>query len=277
MNANSHVLRAVANRRSSRFVTILAVLAAFQWSAASCRANSAVYLKTLPSTAWILTSDAMGSGVVVSTEKRLVLTNHHVVGDESYVQVVFPQFVHGRCRAERQYYIDHLDNLAIKGKVIAVDKERDLGLVQLASLPKNVRAIQLGKPVHPGDDVHSLGNPGASDALWIYTFGKVRSVYYKAFRSRIPHRMEVIEITSPINPGDSGGPIVNDRGELVGLSQSYLVDGRLVSYGVNISEIGWFLDRAKHPRHDRPTLPVGTDRSTVTGLTAGFSLALAKD
>jgi hypothetical protein len=47
----------------------------------------------------------------------------------------------------------------------------------------------------------------------------------------------VIETTTPINPGDSGGPVVNDRGELVGIAASHRTDARLVSHTIHVSEL----------------------------------------
>src|SRR5205085_2359511 len=51
----------------------------------------------------------------------------------------------------------------------------------------------------------------------------------------------VLETTSPINSGDSGGPVVNKSGELVAISQSLSPSARLVTYSVDISEVRAFL------------------------------------
>lgn len=50
------------------------------------------------------------------------------------------------------------------------------------------------------------------------------------------------ETQSPINPGDSGGPVVNAAGELIGIAQSISPKARLVSYNVDISEVRAFMD-----------------------------------
>src|SRR4029078_12751795 len=77
-----------------------------------------------------------------------------------------------------------------------------------------------------GQRVHSVGNPGASGALWVYAPGVVRTFYHKKWLSKSEegeapseHEADVIETQSPTNHGDSGGPLVNDRGELVGVTQ----------------------------------------------------------
>ena len=209
------------------------------------RANSSIFSKTLPSTTWILAGSSMGSGVLVDAQRRLVLTNHHVVAEAAEVIVVFPEFANGHLQADRDYYTRHISEIGISGRVLRSDPDRDLALVELSRLPSHAEQIALGPSAAPGDEVHCVGNPGTSDALWNYTCGKVRSNYYRMFQTSVAHRMQVVETSAPINPGDSGGPIVNNEGQLVAISQSYLVDGRLVSIGVDITEITWFLHKAE--------------------------------
>jgi hypothetical protein len=94
--------------------------------------------------------------------------------------------------------------------------------------------------------VHSLGNPGGSGALWVYTPGKVRQVYQKkwaakAGRETLQFEARVIETDSPTNPGDSGGPLVNDQAELVGVTQGGATNASLLSVFVDVSEVKRFL------------------------------------
>jgi len=76
----------------------------------------------------------------------------------------------------------------------------------------------------------------------IYTAGYVRANYYKSVDNR---KMQVVETSAPINEGDSGGPILNADGQLVGITQSYRREGRLVSNGVDISEVRWFVEKVR--------------------------------
>ena len=100
----------------------------------------------------------------------------------------------------------------------------------------------------PGQTVHSLGNPGRSGALWVYTPGKVRQVYSKTWKAKLDDRTHtfearVIETDSPTNPGDSGGPLVNDKGELVGVTEGGATDAQLLSLFVDLSEVKKLLRR----------------------------------
>ncbi len=212
------------------------------------------YTRTVASTVWILTSDAddatsTGTGVVVDTEKRLVLTNAHVVGDSRKSVVFFADSSGGNLQVKRDHYLKNVLKLAQPGKVVAVDRRRDLALIQLSKLPDGVKAIEIAdESTKPGSSVDLVGNPGGSDVLWVYTSGTVRSVYDKKFKSNHgQHEFRVVETQSPIQPGDSGGPIVNAEGKLVAIAQSFSPSNSLVSYCVDVTEIRALLESSWKP------------------------------
>ncbi len=211
------------------------------------------YRQTLKATTWILAKNSegtsSGTGVLVDAEKKLVVTNAHVVGDARNVVIFFADMKNGSPIVERSHYLQNVKKLGIRGRVLAVDRKRDLALVELGKLPEGITAIKLAdESSSPGQDVESIGNPGSTDALWVYTSGTVRAVYQKKFRTGAgEHNFKVVETQSPINSGDSGGPVVNENGELVAVSQAIATKARLVSYFVDISEIKTFLDSPWKP------------------------------
>jgi tetratricopeptide (TPR) repeat protein len=205
-----------------------------------------IYDQVLKAAAWILAEEggrtATGTGWLVDKADRLLVTNYHVVNRNEEVKVVFPQF-DGRKRVipEKSHY--RKKARAFRGQVIARDKQRDLALIQVASLPDQAEALLLAaESAGPGDRVHSVGNPGASDALWVYTSGTVRQVYRKRINyGDFTVEARIVETQSPINPGDSGGPVVNDAGELIGVTTGQSRKGQLVSYCIDVSEVRAFL------------------------------------
>lgn len=223
-------------------------------TAPQARADAENYTKTLASTAWIITSDAdnetsTGTGVFVDQEKRLVLTNAHVVGDSRSAVVFFPDMKNGLPEVKRKHYLDNVVKLAQPGKVVAIDRKRDMALIQLPKVPSGATAIELAESsITPGSSVDLIGNPGGSDVLWVYTSGTVRSVYDKKFKSdHGQHEFRVVETQSPIKPGDSGGPVVNEEGELIAIAQSFSPQSTLVSFCVDIGEIRGFIDSSWKP------------------------------
>ena len=210
-------------------------------------ADNEVYKKALPSTVWVLAKSAgetsSGTGVLVDAERKLVITNFHVVGEARAAVIFFPDIKNGKAVVTRQHYLDNVKTLGIRGRVLGVDRKRDLALVELDKLPEEAIVIPMAsESAGPGENVESIGNPGTTDALWVYTSGTVRSVYQKTFRTGAgEHDFKVVETQAPINSGDSGGPVLNSNGELVAISQAIAPNARLVSYSIDISEVKVFL------------------------------------
>jgi S1-C subfamily serine protease len=225
-----------------------------------------IYQRLLKSTVWVVVPRsrdsvtnrmlvATGSGSLVDRARRLVLTNYHVVGKEGEnVLVAFPVHQSGKTAAvaERAFYQNMISNgRGIHGKVIAREPRCDLALIQLDTVPDDARQLPLARESpSPGQDVHSVGNPGQSGALWVYTPGKVRQVYHHWWRSgsgkdRLDLDARIVETQSPINRGDSGGPLVNNKGELVGVTQGHLLDAQQISLFIDVSEVREFLKSRK--------------------------------
>lgn len=213
----------------------------------SARADVKVYQEALKSTTWVLSKNAdgtsSGTGVLVDAEKKLVITNFHVVGDSRAAVIFFPELEGDEPKVTRQHYLDNVKRLGIRGRIIATDRKRDLALIQLERLPEGAKAIELAaSSIGPGEQVASVGNPGSTDALWVYTSGTVRAVYQKQFRTGAgEHNFKVVETQAPINSGDSGGPVLNTSGQLVAVAQAIAPNARLVSYCVDITEVKTFM------------------------------------
>jgi hypothetical protein len=213
-----------------------------------------VYQETLKSVVWIHSprgkgKSASGTGSLLDKKLKLVLTNYHVVGDGNSAVVMFPAYKGNKVVAEREYYLDRIKTDGIRAKVVARDKKADLALLQLESVPDNALALALSKDgATPGQTVHSIGNPGASGALWVYTPGKVRQVYLKKWQAKLDEdqvatfEAHIVETDSATNPGDSGGPLVNDKGQMVGVTQGGAFKERLLSTFIDVVEVKHFLN-----------------------------------
>jgi serine protease Do len=225
--------------KSTAVRCIMAVLAVGSIASMS-QANEKVYQQVLRSTVCVFAGQRSGAGSLIDVNRRLVVTNFHVVDGFPQVSVFFAHYENGKPVTDRKFYIDNLKKYAIKAKVTAWDPRRDLALLELESLPEPRPALELAaESAHAGLEVHSVGNPGASQAFWVYTSGTVRQVYQKKiqFPNGLVVDATVVETQSPVNPGDSGGPVVNDKGELVGVTQSVNTGANLVSNCIDVSEL----------------------------------------
>lgn len=235
--------------RKSILVAVLTVvfLGKFTGQAPADEPAGNLYKKALRSVALIMTNTGSGTGWLVDEEHRLLVTNYHVVGDNLNVTVVFPVMKDGVVIADSQYYFRHAPRQ--RGRVIDFSENNDLAVVQLESWPEGGLALPLAAAsAGPGDTVHSIGNPGASDACWVYTNGAVRAVYQKKLSFHIRNRKlrlntRVVETQSPTNPGDSGGPLLNNDGEVVGVTQGVSNKDRLVSWFVDVNVVRTFVEQ----------------------------------
>jgi Trypsin-like peptidase domain len=241
-----------------RWICELGLCAALVWACCAPSANGQtesgekIYQRTLRGTTWILGlrdgGAATGTGALIDVNHKWVITNFHVAGEANRILVFFPRFRDGKLIAERSEYQDLLrKGEGIRAKVVFRDQRRDLVLLELDSVPHGAQVIHLARESpSPGQRVHSVGNPGKSGALWLYTQGTVRQVYEKKWRVRdgsstLEFSARVVETQSPTNPGDSGGPLVNEHGDLVGVTQGMAVDASLLSLFIDVSEVKAFL------------------------------------
>ena len=217
-------------------------------AASSAMAGVENYRNVLDSTTWVLSKNSdgtsSGTGVLVDKDRKLVITNAHVVGDSRNAVIFFRDIKDETPVVEKAHYLKMVKKLGVRGRVVAVDRKRDLALIQLGRVPAFAKEIEMAeKSTSPGAELDSIGNPGASEALWVYTSGTVRAVYKKQFRTGAgEHDFRVVETQSPLNTGDSGGPVVDADGKLIGIVQAIAKKGALFSYCVDISEVRDFLD-----------------------------------
>ncbi len=216
--------------------------------------GSDVYKHALNSVAWILNpAGSMGTGTLIDQKNRLVLTNYHVVFGSQRFRIHFAVYREkdGSLVVERDKFVRLAYNDQPNwGQVVDMDQSKDLALIKIDFLPKDIHAMAVAKQgVIPGQKVYSIGNAGfVGGSLWGYFSGEVRQVVHKTIRTGGPGMpafeitARMVEATSPSNPGDSGGPLVNERGELVGVTQGGLSGRQNMSQFVDGSEATQFIE-----------------------------------
>jgi hypothetical protein len=212
-----------------------------------------------------------GTGALIDIKRRLIVTNYHVVGDDERFVVYFPILnANNQVVLERAVYMKLVvKGGGIPGKTIAKVPKHDLALIKLDQVPYGVRALKLSATQARLDDpVHSIGNPGESDKMWIYTHRKVTKnevmqYEYKSIKLQVD--ATIVETDLPPKPGESGGPLVNDKGELVGITtgrergieRGLFVD---ISHVKEMLESKGFLAKTKPPG-DGATKPPDKDKT----------------
>lgn len=214
------------------------------------RGRADVYQKALSAVPFVISADGSGSSVVLAVKDStaLVITNHHVVNHpfinergQPFVLLLFydPVLINepfdrervrscqrsrdaaGWCRAFQQ---------SIRpAQVLGSDVAKDLALVRVVNPPQGITQIAPGQidAVKAGDEVIVVGHP--LELLWSLTTGSVSAVR-RGFPTGAPQqsaRSTVIQTQTPVNPGNSGGPLMNEEGRLIGVVFAQGVSNRI--------------------------------------------------
>jgi len=145
------------------------------------------------------TQKALGSGFVMDKAGHIV-TNYHVVAGARSVEVSF----------------SNSDNM--KASVIGSDPSTDLAVLQIDARSRALTPLPFGNSdnVHVGDSVVAIGNPLGYDRS--VTAGIVSAVQ-RAISAPNQYPIDhVIQTDAPINHGNSGGPLINSNGQVVGVA-----------------------------------------------------------
>lgn len=159
----------------------------------------------------------MGSGFLISPDGE-ILTNDHVIAGADVIDV---QLL-GR---ERQFY---------RAKVIGRDPISDSALIKLVNGPANLPVATLGDSgaIEAGDWVMAIGNPyqlGHSVTVGVISYAR------RHFELQEGNWQPLIQTDASINPGSSGGPVLNTRGEVVGISLAMVADALGDSMGIGFA------------------------------------------
>jgi S1-C subfamily serine protease len=164
-----------------------------------------LYNQTVASVVLITTTKgSLGSGVIV-TDAGLVLTAHHVVSGGGRITIVFA------------------DGTKAPAKVASASPRTDTALLVPQKLPEVVVPATLGGGVAVGSDVVAIGNPLGLRAST--TTGVVSGLGRRTETKSGPVS-GLIQFDAAVNPGSSGGPLLNAQGLVVGVVVSIADPGR---------------------------------------------------
>jgi len=204
-----------------------------------------VFRQLVRSSVLVVTSEGGGTGFVADEANRLVVTNNHVVRGEPRVAVVFPMYDRvGDLVTDSRQYLKAAREVAARGEVLARDPARDLALIRVERLGDRSVAVRLAaQPAPTGASVYSVGGSGADDnLLWRLSKGTVRGrAHRKVETDGGTFECIILETDAPVNKGDSGGPVMNDRGELVAVTSHFLISERQVSGSIDVEEVRKFI------------------------------------
>ena len=147
--------------------------------------------------------ETIGTGVVID-DKGNILTNWHVAGSQAKLRVTY------------------MDGTESNGIVVGAQPEKDLAVIRTPTVPDDLQPATMAASttLNPGDEVVAVGfpfgiGPSASDG--------VVSGLHRAFVDEHKRQLtDLIQFDAAANPGNSGGPLVDADGEVVGIVTAIL-------------------------------------------------------
>ena len=245
--------------------------------------NIAVYKRALPSVVNITSvqvaydffyqpvpEQGQGSGFIIDKQGH-ILTNNHVVEGAQSVEVTLSD------KNKNRY----------KATVLGTDKAHDIALLQIKNAP-DLQPATLADSTHlmVGQRVYAIGNPfGFQGTMTRGIISALRSV-------QLPTGMKIdnaIQTDASVNPGNSGGPLLNSHGEVIGITT--MIAGNPnggaeqsagIGFAIPISTAKAVLDdfarygRVRRPSMDVVTLEISPDLAQQIGLPADYGVLIER-
>lgn len=148
--------------------------------------------------------EGLGSGFIIN-EDGYILTNYHVIEGSTDVKVLLS------------------DGNEASAKVVNYDSSMDIAMLKLEEGTSIPGVAELGDSdaLYPGQDVIAIGTPLSKEFAQTLTKGVVSAVG-RHVESESRSTLEVIQTDAAINAGNSGGPLVNTKGQVIGINSMKL-------------------------------------------------------
>ena len=202
---------------------------------------------------------SLGSGFVMD-KAGYIITNYHVIGDAKDVHVSFS------------------NSDSMTAEVIGKDPATDVALLKVRASSRALKALRLGDSdgIQVGDQVAAIGNPLGYDRS--ITLGIISALHRSLMSPQGTPIDRVIQTDAALNHGNSGGPLLNAEGEVIGVSSAISTgdtgaQGNIgIDFAIPINTVKDVVAELKTQGHvDHPSLGVVT-RPVTSSMARIFSL-----
>ncbi len=150
------------------------------------------------------TDDGVSTGTgIILTEDGYIATNYHVIEDATTVKV-------------KMY-----DGTSAVAEVIGYSEIDDVAVIKIEASGLYAASFASSAEVADGQNVYAVGTPAGEEYAWSVTKGIVsfaqREVKIYDDEGILVKKMKLIQTDTPVNPGNSGGPLVNSNGQVIGI------------------------------------------------------------
>lgn len=129
------------------------------------------------------------------------------------------------------------------GILVGYDSKTDVGVVKIAKTGLTAAEFGDSTSLKKGQTVYAIGNPGGSEFFGSFTKGMVSAID-RPISSESGYEMKCIQHTTPINSGNSGGALMNEYGQVIGINSSKIVSTGYegMAFAIPISDAKTIID-----------------------------------
>ena len=233
--------------RPIQYLTSVAVLMLYIATAAPAQTAEQIAEKALAATVYLEMKDrngeTLGFGSGFFVRENLIATNYHVIEGAS----------HGTVKLVGKYTTYNIEGIT------ATDETNDLVLLKVTAY--GIKPLPLGNSddVKIGTTIYVAGNPKGLEGT--FSDGIISS-------RRDRYAKERLQMTAPISPGSSGGPVLNRKGEVIGVSFMTLEGGQNLNFAIPSNYLKKLLNQSRHPEPlSQQKQPISAETHFVRGNT----------
>ena len=148
---------------------------------------------------------------IVMTSDGYIATNHHAIDNATKIKVTF------------------YDGTVLYAEVIGSSAMDDLAVIKVNATGLHTATFAYSENCYVGQTVYAIGTPASSEFAWTTTRGiisyKDREVKIYDDDGTLQKKLRLLQTDANVNPGNSGGPLINAKGEVVGVVSMKLAEG----------------------------------------------------
>lgn len=214
------------------------------------------FIKSACSVVLLVSPDitTIGSGTIIDSS-GYIITSWHLVRNQSH-------FIAWGYNKNYNQFSDLNPALHASASVFSINKSKDLALLKLDHFVEGMRPVQFANPIsiNIAQDAFSIGHP--ENFIWSFSKGiisQIRNNYTWKIEG-FEFKSDVIQSQTHVSPGNSGGPMFNYLGDLIGIHSFRSINSD-INFAINISEVSSFIqDNIKLKTNSKSNSTVGFNR-----------------
>lgn len=208
---------------------------------------SVVMIETEITNQFNQTGTGLGTGFVFTAD-GLIITNHHVIDGAKKITVTL------------------YDGRQFSAETVGSDSSNDVAVIRIEATDLVPVEIGDASKLVVGEDVVAIGNPYEASLAFTTTYGAVSAIRNGYHFSNLGTIIDVIQHDAAINSGNSGGPLVNMYGQVVGINSVKITGYDNLGFAININSVMHIIeDIINVGSVQRPTLGITCSTETNIG------------